>query len=288
MGRSRLAQSGLDAAQRWGTVISVAVTIGAIVAVSVLLAMLRSLLTYGNLVLTRTGQNLHLTHGLLRVREQTFDTRRLRGGTLREPLPVRALGGARLDAVMTGVGSAGEASLLLPPCPADTARAVLTGLVGDDGVVSGPLLTHGPAAARRRWVRALLPPAVAGVVLVAVAVTLGAPGWLWPGWALFAAGSVFLAVDRARALGHRVRDGWLVTRQGSLQRRRDCIETAGVIGWTVRQTYFQRRAGVATVIAATAAGAKRYTVVDVPAELAWVVAAQASPWVADSVWAQAL
>jgi putative membrane protein len=48
----------------------------------------------------------------------------------------------------------------------------------------------------------------------------------------------------------------------------------------------QRRAGVATLIAATAAGVKRYQVVDVPAELAWSIAAAASPWVADNEWAR--
>jgi uncharacterized membrane protein YdbT with pleckstrin-like domain len=31
-------------------------------------------------------------------------------------------------------------------------------------------------------------------------------------------------------------------RSGSVERRRDCIETPGIIGWTVRQTWFQRRA----------------------------------------------
>ena len=82
-----------------------------------------------------------------------------------------------------------------------------------------------------------------------------------------------LAADRARALGHRVDDGWLVARAGSLERRRDCIAAAGIIGWTVRQTFLQRRAGVATLIAATAAGVKRYQVIDVPAELAWAIAA---------------
>jgi putative membrane protein len=41
---------------------------------------------------------------------------------------------------------------------------------------------------------------------------------------------------------------------------------------------------VATVIAATAAGTKRYVLIDVPAETAWAVAATASPWVADSHW----
>ena len=163
LSRSRIARSGLDAAQRFGAVASVVVLLAVIVLASVLLAVGRSLLTYGNLVLTRVGQNLHLTHGLLRVRERTFDMRRLRGGTLREPILVRALGGARLDAAMTGVGSAGEASLLLPPCPAGTARGVLAGLVGDEQVVTGPLHPHGLAAARRRWTRALTGPAVLAI-----------------------------------------------------------------------------------------------------------------------------
>ena len=77
-----------------------------------LLSVLRSLVTFGNLVLSRRddgdgGGVLHLQHGLLRVREHTYDMRRLRGGTLREPLLVRAFGGARLDAVMTGVDGCG-------------------------------------------------------------------------------------------------------------------------------------------------------------------------------------
>ena len=99
-----------------------AVVAAVVVLASVVLSVLRSLVTYGNLVLRRDADVLHLEHGLLRKREHTFDMRRLRGGTLRQPLLVRLLGGARLDAVMTGVAGAGEASLLLPPCPARTAN----------------------------------------------------------------------------------------------------------------------------------------------------------------------
>ena len=111
------------------------------------------------------------------------------------------------------------------------------------------------------------------------------PVWVWPVWAVLTVCCALLAADRSRSLGHRVGDGWLVARAGSLERRRDCIAAAGIIGWTVRQTFSQRRAGVATLIAATAAGVKAYRVIDVPAELAWSVAAAASPWVADNAWA---
>ncbi len=136
---SRLAESGRDAAQRFGIVASVAVFVVVVVLASVGLSVLRSLVTFGNLTLRRDAEVLHLQHGLLRKREHTFDMRRLRGGTLRQPLLVRLLGGARLDAVMTGVAGAGEASLLLPPCPVRTAESVLTDLIADveHGVRSG-------------------------------------------------------------------------------------------------------------------------------------------------------
>ncbi|WP_395308478.1 PH domain-containing protein [Mycobacterium sp. AMU20-3851] len=271
-----------DALSRWlAGRLSPAVVLVLVLAAAVLIAVGQSQLTYANLVLTRRPDTLNLVHGLLRVRERTFDLDRLRGGSLREPLLVRAMGGARLDAVMTGVAGAGESSLLLPPCPAGTGRAVLADLVGDPEVVAGTLVAHGPAAVRRRWVRALALPVLVAVVLPFTP----APGWAWAVWSLLLVGAAGLAIDRVRALGHRVDAYWLVTRSGSVERRRDCVQTAGIIGWTVRQTFFQRRAGVATVVAATAAGTKRYVLIDVPAELAWTVAATASPWVADSQWA---
>jgi putative membrane protein len=302
---SRIARSGLDAAQRFGVVASVIVAAVAVLVLSVVLSVLRSLVTYGNLVLRRDADLLHLEHGLLRVRERTFDMRRLRGGTLREPLLVRLFGGARLDAVMTGVNGAGEASLLLPPCPRATAEAVLSELIARSDAderstkydtderstnyfdpVTGPLQVHGRAATRRRWTRAL---ALPGVLLVAMVVLYSrTPVWLWPVWVVLTVCCALLAADRARVLGHRVDAEWLVARAGSLDRRRDCIAAAGIIGWTVRQSLLQRRAGVATLIAATAAGVKRYEVIDVPAELAWTIAAAASPWVSDNAWARTI
>jgi putative membrane protein len=285
---SPLAEQGLDAAQRLGVVATVVVAVLTVLIVSVVLSVARSLVVFGNLVLSRRDEAgagmLHLQHGLLRVREHTFDMRRLRGGTIRQPLLVRAFGGARLDAVMTGVDGSGEASLLLPPCPAATAEAVLSELIGRPDVVSGELRHHGPAATRRRWTRALTFPALLAIALVVLEFVVAVPPWAWVLCGVVIVVGVFLAADRARALGHRVGDGWLVARAGSLDRRRDCISAAGIIGWTVRQTLLQRRAGAATLIAATAAGVKGYRATDVPADLAWSIAAAASPWVADCGW----
>jgi putative membrane protein len=278
---SGIEQSGAAVADRFGVATTIAAATVAVLLASSVLSVLQSLLSYANLDLRRDADVLHLRHGLLRVREHTFDMRRLRGGTLREPLLVRLFGGARLDAVMTGVDGAGEASMLLPPCPKSTAETVLAELIARPDAVSGSLRRHGPAATRRRWTRAFTVPALTAVVLLIAPV----PTWVWVVWTLLTICCALLALDRSRSLGHRVGDGWLVARTGSLQRRRDCIAAPGIIGWTVRQTFMQRRAGVATLIAATAAGVKHYQVIDVPAATAWAVAAEASPWVAGSKWA---
>ncbi|WP_348730092.1 PH domain-containing protein [uncultured Mycolicibacterium sp.] len=283
---SAVLRAGEGAAEGLGVWGAVAVGAGVVLVASVALSVTQSLLTYANLMLRRDGEVLHLSHGLLRVREHTYDMRRLRGGTLREPLLVRLFGGARLDAVMTGVAGAGEASQLLPPCPRATAEAVLVDLIERPDVVTGALTPHGPAAIRRRWVRALALPVVASVGAGIAALTVGIGVWVWPVLVLLSAFSVFLAVDRSRSLGHRVGGGWLVARAGSMQRRRDCVAGPGIVGWTVRQSWPQRRAGVATLVAATAAGTKRYEVLDVPADAAWTIAATTSPWLAATSWAR--
>ena len=98
-----------------------------------------------------------------------------------------------------------------------TAEAVLTELIAQPEAVSGPLRRHGAAATRRRWTRALALPALAAVVLPFVPV----PAWSWVVWAVGTACCMLLALDRSRSLGHRVADGWLVARAGSLNRSRD-------------------------------------------------------------------
>lgn len=284
---SRAARFGEGAVLALGA-IGTAVAAGLLVLVaSVVVSVTRSLLTYANLELRRDGDVLHLSHGLLRVREHTFDMRRLRGGTVREPLLMRLFGGARLDAIMTGVGGGGEASQLLPPCPRATADAVLARLIDQPHAVSGALTSHGPAATRRRWLRAMALPAVLAAALAVTALASSVPSWVWPVLAVVTVAGALLAVDRSRSLGHRVGDGWLVTRAGSVQRHRDCVAAAGIVAWTVRQTLMQRRAGVATLVAATAAGEKRYELVDVPADTAWSIAATASPWLTSCDWARA-
>ncbi|WP_439956866.1 PH domain-containing protein [Nocardia miyunensis] len=146
------------------------------------------------------------------------------------------------------------------------------------------LIPHGGRARRRRFTRALTPLLVIAAIMAAIDVAgVGIPAWVWGVLAVVAVIALALAQDRYRGLGHAVIPGdatgptWLITRNGSLDRDRDCLEAPGIIGWTVRQTFFQRRAGLATLVAATAAGKKRYRVVDVPLEQAWSLIEAVTP-----------
>ena len=69
----------------------------------------------------------------------------------------------------------------------------------------------------------------------------------------------------------------LVTRAGSLVRRRDVLAAPGIIGWNVERSFFQRRAGLATLTATTAAGEQHYDVQDVEIGEALRVAEQLLP-----------
>ncbi|MGC0362960.1 putative membrane protein [Rhodococcus sp. 27YEA15] len=245
------------------------------------------LIAFGNMTLRDNGSVLHVSHGLLSTRQTTLDRARLRGTTLKEPLLLRLAGGARLDAIMTGVSAEKkESSLLLPQGPRAEATRVMATVIGDSRQATTALIEHGPAARRRRFTRALYPAAVALIAaLVCLWCGVRVPVFVWIGVAVLTLGGIALAVDRYRGLGHAVLPGWLITRSGSLDRKRHSLEADGVIGWTVRQTFFQRRAGVATVIAATPAGTGSYAVVDIAATNAWQLVDAVTPGGGD-VWAR--
>jgi putative membrane protein len=253
----------------------------ALVACVTLLSIGGYVLSYWGFRLSRHAQgSLHVTRGLLTTRAISIEERRLRGVEMAEPLLLRVVQAARLSAITTGLksreGSGGGSSLLLPPAPRAVAREVATQILGTPAPVEVSLTTHGPAARRRRFVRALLPAFVV-VVLVSVAISSGSSYWFALPAMMTVPVAAMLAADRYRSLGHAIAGSFLVTRVGSLDRRRDVLGCEGIIGWNVRQTFFQRRAALATLTATTAAGRQRYAVVDLPLSMAVTLADRVSP-----------
>ena len=55
------------------------------------------------------------------------------------------------------------------------------------------------------------------------------------------------------------------------------MQRTGIIGWNLQQSWFQRRAGLVTLVATTAAGSQAYAAVDVPEHLAIALADEAVP-----------
>ncbi|MFF3837226.1 PH domain-containing protein [Streptomyces sp. NPDC001930] len=231
------------------------------------------------------GGTLRVSRGLFTARSVSIEERRLRGIELVEPLGVRAFGAARVDAVATGLvkdeaDKHADLKSLLPAAERAVADRVAAQVLREPEPPTGAPLAAHPRAARTRRVRWAL-----GSVLVPVAVLVLLGLLLTPVLLYVAAGcavvlgpvAVLFALDAYRALGHGVSGAYLVTRSGTVRRATVALQRSGVIGWTVKQSYFQRRAGVLTLTATTAAGAGAYDILDVGRSQGLTFAAGAVP-----------
>lgn len=267
----RLAQLPTDVVVLWGTVL--------LVVLASAVAVVRYLLSYAHFAITRLdASTLHISHGAVRMRQVTLDETRLRGVQLNEPLSLRMLDAGSAHAIMTGLGQQrGGVALLSPPGPRVEALRVARAIVNDAGLgedadpLTVALTRHGPRARRRRYTRA----ATFAALLAVATLVLQLAGVVGPGiWWVFLGivpASAFLAWDRYRGLGHALLPGRLVMRSGSLNRRRSVLATEGIIGFTIRRSWFQRRVGLATLVATTAAGRHRYEILDLPVDEAWPI-----------------
>jgi putative membrane protein len=212
---------------------------------------------------TKSDGSWHLRRGLFTTRETSLDDARVSGVTIGEPIGLRLARGGRLSAIVTGLGKkqAGS-SLLVPPAPRTEVDRVAVEVLHFSAPVFGELRRHGPRAVRRRWTRALVP--AAAVAAVCVFLTFAVSGWFTLGAPLALVVGVALALDRTRGLGHALVDGHLVARSGSLDRRREALAAPSIIGWNLRATWFQRRAGLTDLTATTAGGRQRVRVLDIP------------------------
>ncbi|MFS3128991.1 PH domain-containing protein [Nocardioides sp. Bht2] len=250
------------------------------------------LITWWDLRLTRHEGNLVLTRGLFTTSSTTVEEVRIRGVEVREPVLLRAVGGAELKSLVTGLNEG--VYPVLPQCPLEVSRTVGAAVLAagdaalheslspapqgdqqaDDAQFRTPLIApltpHGSAARRRSQVRGqlvttgwLLPVAVfasaADVisVLPAILIVLGA-----------AALGVLLGAMRYAHLGHLMTPTHLVVGRGTLTRIRTVLAHGGVIGWVMKQSYFQRRQGLVTLVATTAAGEEHVELRDVDRSVA--------------------
>ncbi|MFY1687384.1 PH domain-containing protein [Plantactinospora sp. WMMB782] len=254
---------------------------------------------------TPTGAVLRTSQGLFRTREVNRDVGRLRGVEITEPLLWRWMGMADTNVISTGltIWSMTPATTILPRGPVGVARRVAARVLDLDAGVNPfavPLRRHPPAALRRRlgWA-VLVTLAVTGLLAwlggtaQALPVWSGGAGQALLGWSggagqalpawvwLVGAGLLPVALGAAvvawRALGHGIVGDHLVVRSGLVSRSTVALSRPAVIGWRLRQSLPQRRLGLATLVATTAAGHGRYAAVDVSARTVVGFAEQVVP-----------
>ncbi|MFE0192858.1 PH domain-containing protein [Streptomyces sp. NPDC058989] len=236
------------------------------------------------------ARTLRVRRGLFTTRSVTIERARLRGVVLREPLLLRAGGGALVRAVAGGLGNREEnrkRSGLLPPAPRAQALRVAGGTLGapfPGSSAPAPLAPHPRAALRRRRVRGLLFVVLPGTAVLAGLGAAFTPVLLHCAWIYALLGTpltLWLAGDAYRSLGHAVEGRYLVGRSGTFSRDTFALQREGVAAWTFSTSPFTRRSGLVTLTAAVAAGEDGYRIRDLAADDAPAFAAAAAPGILD-------
>ncbi|UNO44324.1 PH domain-containing protein [Streptomyces sp. MST-110588] len=237
-------------------------------------------------------RTLRVRRGLFTTRSVTVERARLRGVVLREPLLLRAGGGATVQAVAGGLGDREEnrsRSALLPPAPRTEALRVASGVLRSP-FPTPRLRKHPRVALRRRRMRGLLFAVVPICVpLLALGLVLGAalgpgsavtPVLLHAAWiygVLSTLAVLWLARDAYRNLGHTIEGPYLLVRSGTFSRDTLVLRREAIAAWTFSSSPFGRRAGLVTLTAAVAAGEEGYRVPDVAVGDAASLACAATP-----------
>jgi len=230
--------------------------------------------------LKQRGGYLVAERGLINRRNVSLESRRVRGYEIVDGLVERWVGVARAWAIVTGLGDSETRGQLLPDVPRTVAFQVTRDAVGPYDSVLRP---HPPVARNRRLFRAVFPWLVLTILAAVAAALTGAVFW----WVLVVLGvllmgaGVPLGLDRYRSLGHGYDGVRLAVRSGSVRRSQAVVERRAVVGWHVRQTWFQRRAGVFTLTAGVGAGKGGYSAIDVSSSQVTGFPAEVTPeWLA--------
>lgn len=245
----------------------------ATVAVGTFLSVAAFVENWSNYALDRGADGLRMRRGLLTTRSVTVPWTRIDGVELIEPLLYRFAGAAATAVIATGLGTVEEnrkRRRLSPALPRPVAVGLADEVVRHAVAVTGTALRPHPVVAavrRRRFGLAV----VGGAVAVLLATGSGT-GWA----ALYAAAAVtaiagftataLISRESHRSLGHALSGQWLLLRAGVFPRRTVALRTNAVIGWGGTRSPFQRRHGLLTLTASTAAGEGVYRVRDIAEE----------------------
>jgi putative membrane protein len=257
----------LFTAPRWPVIATFA---AAAVVLSVIAAALVGILRDGNFRIVRIADDLHISRGLLSTRDSVVPLQRIQLVEVERNWLRRVLGYATLRIRSAG-GSTGASGRLTIPLVAEADIDSLLGdmLPGVDGVP--PLRRHPGTALRRalfRWLRpAVLLAAALWLLTTQVPfLTLPFEGVLrWGVLALLPINAA-LAVIEYRQLAHGSSPLVVASRRGALSVTTTLAPVVKVQAVSSRRSLFQRRLGLATLVAHVAGPGARLEVLDAASE----------------------
>jgi putative membrane protein len=249
----RLVEQGRVAADQLVSGPSVSTIV--VIAVGTLLLSLVTAVAVGvlrdaNFRVVRVDDDLHVSRGLLSTRESVLPLRRVQLVEVQRNWIRRALGYATIRIHSAGGSADADRRVAIPLVADGSVDDILAQLL--PGVAGIPdLVGHPPTALRRailRWVRPALVP---GIGLIALdTLTAFEP----PSWAAWVAGLLPLLAVAAgaveyRVLAHGLTDRVVVSRSGALSITTSIAPLVKVQAVSRRSSWFQRRLGLATVVA---------------------------------------
>jgi putative membrane protein len=270
----RLVETGLMAPQELldgprpvTIVLMVVATILLLVGTAIVTGVLRE----ANFVVTRVGDDLHLSRGMLSTRDSVVPLRRVQLVEIQRNWARRLLGFASIRIHSAG-GSADAARRVALPLVPDGEVARWVGELLP-GVAAVPTLApHPPAARRRAVLRWSRPPLVlAGLVWLLWLTVPGAGLDVLPElvrdvrWWVLALPVVaaVLGMIEYRQLAYGLTDRVVASRRGALSVSTALAPLVKVQAVSTRRSYFQRRLGLATVTARVAGPGGDVEVLDV-------------------------
>jgi putative membrane protein len=203
-----------------------------------------------NFRVVRVEDDLHVSRGLLSTRESVLPLRRVQLVEVQRNWIRRALGYASIR--IHSAGGSGDADRrvaipLLADADVDATLAEL--LPGVPGVPE--LVSHPPAALRRailRWVRPALIPGI-GLIALTTFTAFEPPSWAPWVAALLPLFGIAAGAIEYRVLAHGLTDRVVVARSGALSITTTMAPLVKLQAVSRHSSWFQRRLGLATVVA---------------------------------------
>ncbi|HPF44839.1 MAG TPA: PH domain-containing protein [Syntrophomonadaceae bacterium] len=213
-----------------------------------LISLAGSLIRFSGFRLTRDGDNIRISRGLLEKQQLTLPVKRLQAvkvveGILRQPFGMLSV---QVISISNSAGAKGEGNVLFPLLPHSRLHHYLQQMLPEFAVISD--IKGLPASARRRYLLVNTLPALLIAILSAIFLPWGylafiiVPLAAWLGNAQYRSAGWLIDTDR------------LVLRTRTLGRVTTIVPRRKIQSMSVSQNFFQKRLGLASLRINTASG----------------------------------